>query len=158
MLVATAGTGGTITGISRKLKEKCPGCKVSGKSKAGPCSWESLRQLCFLVCITPCKPALGLSEKLLEFFGVRVVLSSKERFSGSIWNHHALVLLVTRVQVWLSRWQLALWLFHGVFQKFTSLVHTAATCSLSGHALATFLEGLSSSPSDACSEHTHLCV
>lgn len=29
MVVATAGTGGTITGISRKLKEKCPGCKVS---------------------------------------------------------------------------------------------------------------------------------
>lgn len=27
--MATAGTGGTITGISRKLKEKCPGCKVS---------------------------------------------------------------------------------------------------------------------------------
>lgn len=29
MLVASAGTGGTITGIARKLKEKCPGCKVS---------------------------------------------------------------------------------------------------------------------------------
>lgn len=29
MLVATAGTGGTITGIARKLKEKCPECKVS---------------------------------------------------------------------------------------------------------------------------------
>ena len=28
MLVASAGTGGTITGIARKLKEKCPGCKV----------------------------------------------------------------------------------------------------------------------------------
>ncbi|XP_059248419.1 cystathionine beta-synthase isoform X2 [Mustela nigripes] len=27
MLVASAGTGGTITGIARKLKEKCPGCK-----------------------------------------------------------------------------------------------------------------------------------
>lgn len=30
MLVASAGTGGTITGIARKLKEKCPGCKVRG--------------------------------------------------------------------------------------------------------------------------------
>jgi hypothetical protein len=30
MLVASAGTGGTITGIARKLKEKCPGCKVGG--------------------------------------------------------------------------------------------------------------------------------
>lgn len=28
MLVASAGTGGTITGVARKLKEKCPGCKV----------------------------------------------------------------------------------------------------------------------------------
>ncbi|XP_063301678.1 cystathionine beta-synthase isoform X1 [Pelobates fuscus] len=28
MLVAGAGTGGTITGLARKLKEKCPGCKV----------------------------------------------------------------------------------------------------------------------------------
>lgn len=29
MLVAGAGTGGTITGIARKLKEKCPNIKVS---------------------------------------------------------------------------------------------------------------------------------
>ncbi|KAM4796954.1 LOW QUALITY PROTEIN: cystathionine beta-synthase [Rhinophrynus dorsalis] len=29
MLVAGAGTGGTITGIARKLKEKCPNCKVT---------------------------------------------------------------------------------------------------------------------------------
>jgi len=28
MLVAGAGTGGTITGIARKLKEKCPDIKV----------------------------------------------------------------------------------------------------------------------------------
>uniref|UniRef100_A0A8C8S955 Cystathionine beta-synthase n=1 Tax=Pelusios castaneus TaxID=367368 RepID=A0A8C8S955_9SAUR len=28
MLVAGAGTGGTITGIARKLKEKCPDCKI----------------------------------------------------------------------------------------------------------------------------------
>uniref|UniRef100_A0A8C5LTF0 Cystathionine beta-synthase n=1 Tax=Leptobrachium leishanense TaxID=445787 RepID=A0A8C5LTF0_9ANUR len=28
MLVAGAGTGGTITGLARKIKEKCPGCKV----------------------------------------------------------------------------------------------------------------------------------
>lgn len=159
MLVATAGTGGTITGISRKLKEKCPGCKVSGKSKACLCSCESLRQLCFLVCIIPCKPALGLPEKLLELFSVKVVLSGKERLSDSIWNHHALVLLVTSVQVWLSRWQLALRFFHGEFQKLTSLlVCTAATCSLSDHALVSFLEGLSILPSETFSEHTNLCV
>lgn len=36
MLVAGAGTGGTITGIARKLKEKCPNIKVS-----------SLLRLCF---------------------------------------------------------------------------------------------------------------
>lgn len=29
MLVAGAGTGGTITGIARKLKEKCPNIKVN---------------------------------------------------------------------------------------------------------------------------------
>ena len=28
MVVLTAGTGGTVTGIARKLKEKCPDCKV----------------------------------------------------------------------------------------------------------------------------------
>lgn len=35
MLVASAGTGGTITGIARKLKEKCPGCKVSARAARG---------------------------------------------------------------------------------------------------------------------------
>jgi cystathionine beta-synthase len=29
MVVLSAGTGGTVTGIGRKLKEKCPDCKVS---------------------------------------------------------------------------------------------------------------------------------
>lgn len=29
MLVAGAGTGGTITGVARKLKEKCPNIKVN---------------------------------------------------------------------------------------------------------------------------------
>lgn len=28
MLVAGAGTGGTITGVARKLKERCPNIKV----------------------------------------------------------------------------------------------------------------------------------
>ncbi len=28
MVVLSAGTGGTVTGIGRKLKEKCPECKV----------------------------------------------------------------------------------------------------------------------------------
>ncbi|SAM08422.1 hypothetical protein [Absidia glauca] len=31
MLVAGAGTGGTITGLAAKIKEKCPDCKVSSK-------------------------------------------------------------------------------------------------------------------------------
>ncbi|XP_020829547.1 cystathionine beta-synthase isoform X2 [Phascolarctos cinereus] len=35
MLVASAGTGGTITGIARKLKEKCPGCKIIGVDPEG---------------------------------------------------------------------------------------------------------------------------
>uniref|UniRef100_A0A671DHC2 Cystathionine beta-synthase n=2 Tax=Rhinolophus ferrumequinum TaxID=59479 RepID=A0A671DHC2_RHIFE len=35
MLVASAGTGGTITGIARKLKEKCPGCKIVGVDPEG---------------------------------------------------------------------------------------------------------------------------
>lgn len=37
MLVASAGTGGTITGVARKLKEKCPGCKVSEPGAADGC-------------------------------------------------------------------------------------------------------------------------
>lgn len=40
MLVASVGTGGTITGIARKLKEKCPGCKVSGRGRGAlPGAW-----------------------------------------------------------------------------------------------------------------------
>uniref|UniRef100_A0A8C5P7P3 cystathionine beta-synthase n=1 Tax=Leptobrachium leishanense TaxID=445787 RepID=A0A8C5P7P3_9ANUR len=35
MLVAGAGTGGTITGLARKIKEKCPGCKVVGVDPEG---------------------------------------------------------------------------------------------------------------------------
>jgi len=65
MLVATAGTGGTITGISRKLKEKCPGCKVSGKPKAFLFNGVNLKLLC-LACPVPCKPALRLCRQLLN--------------------------------------------------------------------------------------------
>ncbi|XP_043928172.1 cystathionine beta-synthase isoform X2 [Protopterus annectens] len=35
MLVAGAGTGGTITGIARKLKEKCPSCTIVGVDPEG---------------------------------------------------------------------------------------------------------------------------
>ncbi|XP_060622882.2 cystathionine beta-synthase-like [Anolis sagrei] len=35
MFVAGAGTGGTITGIARKLKEKCPECKIVGVDPDG---------------------------------------------------------------------------------------------------------------------------
>ncbi|XP_075855995.1 cystathionine beta-synthase isoform X3 [Microcebus murinus] len=35
MLVASAGTGGTITGLARKLKEKCPGCRIIGVDPEG---------------------------------------------------------------------------------------------------------------------------
>lgn len=35
MLVATAGTGGTICGLARKIKEKCPECVVVGVDPAG---------------------------------------------------------------------------------------------------------------------------
>lgn len=56
MVVATAGTGGTITGISRKLKEKCPGCKVSEKPPAFLFSVKLLP----LAHPNPCQPAVGL--------------------------------------------------------------------------------------------------
>jgi cysteine synthase len=35
MLVIAAGTGGTITGIGRKIKEKCPNCKIVGVDPEG---------------------------------------------------------------------------------------------------------------------------
>ncbi|XP_056409306.1 cystathionine beta-synthase-like isoform X2 [Hyla sarda] len=35
MVVVGAGTGGTITGLARKLKEKCPNCKVIGVDPEG---------------------------------------------------------------------------------------------------------------------------
>ncbi|ESO88456.1 hypothetical protein LOTGIDRAFT_219173 [Lottia gigantea] len=35
MMVLTAGTGGTLTGIARKIKEKCPSCKIIGVDPAG---------------------------------------------------------------------------------------------------------------------------
>lgn len=35
MVVCSAGTGGTISGIGRKIKEKCPNCKVVGVDPAG---------------------------------------------------------------------------------------------------------------------------
>ncbi|XP_041067158.1 cystathionine beta-synthase a isoform X2 [Carcharodon carcharias] len=35
MLVAGAGTGGTITGIARKLKEQCPNCQIIGVDPEG---------------------------------------------------------------------------------------------------------------------------
>jgi cystathionine beta-synthase len=35
MLVCAAGTGGTITGLGRKMKEKCPNCKIVGVDPEG---------------------------------------------------------------------------------------------------------------------------
>lgn len=35
LLVASAGTGGTICGLARKLKEKCPDCKIVGVDPVG---------------------------------------------------------------------------------------------------------------------------
>ncbi|XP_038635716.1 cystathionine beta-synthase-like protein isoform X2 [Scyliorhinus canicula] len=35
VLVAGAGTGGTLTGIARKFKEKCPGCQIVGVDPEG---------------------------------------------------------------------------------------------------------------------------
>jgi len=39
MVVIGSGTGGTVTGVARKLKEKCPECKVSWEAglPAGTC-------------------------------------------------------------------------------------------------------------------------
>ncbi|NXF19217.1 CBS synthase, partial [Rhodinocichla rosea] len=35
MVVIGSGTGGTITGVARKLKEKCPECKIIGVDPDG---------------------------------------------------------------------------------------------------------------------------
>jgi cystathionine beta-synthase len=35
MLVIAAGTGGTMTGVARKIKEKCPSCKIVGVDPEG---------------------------------------------------------------------------------------------------------------------------
>lgn len=35
MVVVGAGTGGTITGIGRKIKERCPTCKIVGVDPVG---------------------------------------------------------------------------------------------------------------------------
>ena len=35
MLVAAAGTGGTITGLGRRIKERCPGCRVVAVDPVG---------------------------------------------------------------------------------------------------------------------------
>ena len=50
MLVAGAGTGGTITGIGSKLKEKCPGVQIVGVDPKGLAieaiiSWTTLQKL-----------------------------------------------------------------------------------------------------------------
>lgn len=57
-------------------------------------------------------------------------------FSDAVWNHYALVLLLTGVQVWLSRWQLALRFFHGMFDRCPLLMFTAASCFFPDHSLA----------------------
>ncbi|PKU41764.1 cystathionine beta-synthase-like isoform x1 [Limosa lapponica baueri] len=64
MLVATAGTGGTITGISRKLKEKCPDCKVSGKPKAFLFSGVNLKLLHLIIGVDPEGSILATPEEL----------------------------------------------------------------------------------------------
>ena len=35
MVVCGAGTGGTMTGVARKIKERCPNCKVIGVDPNG---------------------------------------------------------------------------------------------------------------------------
>lgn len=57
MLVAGAGTGGTITGIARKLKEKCPNIKVNHQimDKIGTgldflCAGRSIGIISWMVC------------------------------------------------------------------------------------------------------------
>lgn len=48
MLVAGAGTGGTITGIARKLKEKCPNVKVNANTLCQRIPFVSLIKQWFL--------------------------------------------------------------------------------------------------------------
>lgn len=48
MLVAGAGTGGTITGVARKLKEKCPNVKVDTDCPCDLMHSNSLKFTCFV--------------------------------------------------------------------------------------------------------------
>ena len=41
MVVLGAGTGGTLTGVARKIKLKCPKCKVSQSEIIFWCSQEN---------------------------------------------------------------------------------------------------------------------
>lgn len=45
MVVIGSGTGGTVTGVARKLKEKCPECKVSWRRQG--CSLGTVAPLGF---------------------------------------------------------------------------------------------------------------
>ena len=56
MLVAGAGTGGTITGIARKLKERCPNVKV--------------RCQIFLI-VFPCREAIIITFILSQYMDKR---------------------------------------------------------------------------------------
>lgn len=61
MLVAGAGTGGTITGVARKLKEKCPNVKVSrqnGRTPPEPRPPREQRPFFFSVCVPPPPPQI----------------------------------------------------------------------------------------------------
>ncbi|XP_069491763.1 cystathionine beta-synthase-like isoform X1 [Ambystoma mexicanum] len=74
MFVAGSGTGGTITGNGRKLKEKCPGCKIIGVDPEGS-----------IVALPPELNKNGLQKFIVEGIGHDYIPTALDRSVVDQW-------------------------------------------------------------------------